>query len=93
MVRRDDEFSDVHRYILQLLAQELALVGRQHLELSPVCIARNIGYKDSDYVGRSCRELESYGLLRRADSGPYYSITETGKRYIAGKISFTEIEY
>lgn len=92
MVRRDDDLAEVHRYVLRLLAQELDLVGRSRLELSPTCIARNIGYRDNDYVGRSCRELTEYGLVERAEEGPYYRITEAGIAYVAGEIELEDLE-
>lgn len=91
MVGRDDQFVEVHRSILRLLAQDVDIVGRSHLELSPSCIARNIGYRDNDYVGRGCRELAQYGLLDRAEDGPYYSISEKGLAYVGGEINVEDI--
>lgn len=77
-----DELPNVQRYILRLLAHRLSLVGRTRLELSPVCIARNIGYKDNDYVGENCRLLVEAGMLEKADDGPYYSITDDGMAFV-----------
>lgn len=81
-----DDLSDVHRYTLQLLAQNLELIGRKHLELSPACIARNIGYADNDYVGEACRTLADLDMVERADDGPYYSITQRGLDYLSGDL-------
>lgn len=85
MPGQEDDFADVHRYVLQLLGQDLELIGRSHLELSAACIARNIGYRDNDYVAESCRDLVEYGLLERAQDAPYYSITDEGLAYLAGE--------
>lgn len=79
---REDDLPNVQRYILELLAQDLTLAGRSRLELSPVCIARNIGYKDNDYVGENCRLLVDAGLLAKSAEGPYYSITDDGLAFV-----------
>lgn len=92
MVRRNDDLAEVHRYVLQLLAQDLGLVGHSRLELSPTCITRNIGYRDNDYVGQSCRELAAYGLVERAEDGPYYRITDDGLAYVAGDLDLEDIQ-
>lgn len=82
MSGRETGLPNVQVYILELLARDLTLSGRSHLELSPVCIARNIGYKDNDYVGENCRLLVEAGLLAKADDGPYYSITDDGMAFV-----------
>lgn len=79
-----DDLPNVQRYILQFLAQDLSLGSHPRVELSPVCIARNIGYKDNDYVGENCRLLVEAGLLEKAEDGPYYAITDEGLAYVEG---------
>ena len=85
MPRGGNDLPNVQQYILELLAQDLSLAGRSRLELSPVCIARNIGYKDNDYVGENCRLLVRMGLLTKAEDGPYYSITDDGLAFVEGE--------
>lgn len=82
MSGRETGLPNVQMYILELLARDLTLSGQSYLELSPVCIARNIGYKDNDYVGENCRLLVDAGLLSKADDGPYYSITDDGLAFL-----------
>ena len=87
MSGQGSDLPNVQRYILRLLAQKLSLVERTYLELSPVCIARNIGYKDNDYVGENCRHLVTAGLLAKAEEGPYYSITDEGLAFVNSESS------
>lgn len=76
---------NVQRYILRLLAHNFRGVGQERPELSPVCIARNIGYKDNDYVGENCRLLVEAGFLEKSDDGPYYTITDEGEAFLASE--------
>lgn len=76
-------------YILQLLGQDLQLVGRDRLKLQPKNIAMNIGYKDSAYIGEMCRELWRRGMLKREGNG-FYSITDEGLAYLQGKKDINE---
>ena len=85
MSGREVDLPNVQWFILELLAQDLTLSGRSHVELSPVCIARNIGYKDNDYVGENCRLLVEAELLAKAEDGPYYSITDDGLAFVEGE--------
>lgn len=55
------------------------------LELSPACIARNIGYK-RNHTGNRCRLLAEVGLLDREEGG-YYSLTAHGRRTARGSMS------
>lgn len=43
------------------------------------------------YVGRRCRKLADYGLLRNIGNG-VYKLTETGVQYLAGKVDASELE-
>lgn len=85
MSGREADLPNVQWFILELLAQDITLPGRSRMELSPVCIARNIGYKDNDYVGENCRLLVEEGLLTKAEAGPYYSITDDGEAFVEGE--------
>jgi hypothetical protein len=85
------EPTDAHRYVLELLATEPNVEGTATFELSPVCIARNTGYRDQDHVSAVCRELDEVGLIDRTDSpGTYYRITWRGQAYLAGELRLTD---
>lgn len=93
MTSDEERLREVQRHILQLLGQDLNLIGRSHLQLSAGCIARNIGYSDNDYVARNCRELADMGLLERLENGyPYYRISDKGQSYLNGELTLSELE-
>jgi hypothetical protein len=79
--------TDAHRYVLELLGTEPSVDGSGRFELSPVCIARNTGYRDQDHVSAVCRELADADLITQTDSpGTYYRITWRGQAYVAGEL-------
>jgi hypothetical protein len=79
--------TDAHRYVLELLGSVPEVPMKDKFELSPVCIARNTGYRDHDHVSKVCRELENADLVRRTEStGTYYVITWRGQAYLAGEL-------
>lgn len=51
---------------------------------------RDLEYS-SEHVGRRCRTLERYGLLRKFGAG-VYSITDLGEDYLAGEIDAGDLE-
>ncbi|WP_231588003.1 hypothetical protein [Halostagnicola sp. A56] len=69
MTRSDDE-------ILEFLAKEGA--G------TPKMIGDAIG-SNSNYIGRRCRTLESYGLVNRPSRG-FYTLSEEGEQYLEGEL-------
>lgn len=74
--------------ILTVLGTPFDALNRT-LKLSPGCIAVNIDY-NNDYVGTRCRKLVQSGLLEK--DGQYYSITDKGKRYLAGELDPDDLE-
>jgi DNA-binding IclR family transcriptional regulator len=79
--------TDAHRFVLELLTSVPEVPMKDRFELSPVCIARNTGYRDHDHVSKVCRELESAGLVRQTDAtGTYYIVTWRGQAYLAGEL-------
>ena len=44
-----------------------------------------------NYVGRRCRKLTEYGLLRNIGNG-VYQITEDGGQYLAGELDASELQ-
>lgn len=61
----------------------LQTLYRSELWLSAPGLAVNTGY-NKEYVRKACKRLESDELLESDESrgGPYYRITDKGKRYV-----------
>lgn len=82
--------TDAHKYVLGLLKLSPPDESRSdRLRLSPECITRSLGYKNSDYLVRICRELQNEDLINREDPG-YYEITWRGRAYLEGEIEISE---
>jgi hypothetical protein len=93
MALEEDGPTDAHKYILQLLGTEPGFPGKDKLELSPSCIARSTGYKDSNHVAIVCRELADAGLIRKTEGkGTYYVITWRGQAYLEGELSLDGLD-
>ena len=91
MTLENDGPTDAHKYVLQLLATESGFSGRDKLELSPACIARSTGYKDSNHIGIVCRELAEENLIKKTEGqGTYYVITWRGRAYLEEEITLDE---
>lgn len=87
----DDGPTDAHKYVLQLLATEPKFPGKDKLELSPACITRSLGYKDSNHIAITCRELADEGLIKKTEGkGSYYVITWRGRAYLEGEIGLDD---
>ena len=87
MALEKDGPTDAHRAVLELLALETPESSRSDLmRLSPKCLARSAGYKDSTYIGQICRQLRDNELANREDPG-YYSITWQGRAYLEGELT------
>ncbi len=88
----EDGPTAAHLAVLELLALDVPSSSRtDRMRLSPKCIARSTGYKDSNHIGVVCRELEEFGLVSREDPG-YYSITWRGKAYLEGDLDASDLE-
>jgi hypothetical protein len=93
MALEEEGPTDAHKYVLQLLATEPGFPGKDKLELSPSCIARSTGYKDSNHVAIVCRELADAGLIKKTEGkGTYYVITWQGRAYLEGEMTLDEDE-
>ena len=73
----------------------LEFLAEYDLELPPKPLFRNlnrhghqIGYST---VRKRLGILEKHGLIREVSNGSYYEITETGRRYLEGQISPSEL--
>ena len=87
MALEDDGPTDAHKYVLQLLASETRFPGKEKLELSPACITRSLGYKDSNHIAIVCRELADNELIKKTEGkGTYYAITWRGRAYLEGEL-------
>ena len=80
------EPKDVEKAILGLLAET-------GLSLTPSNIAKNSGYSGG-YIRKECNRLASAGFLEKEDDGghPFYSVTETGRKYLAGDLEVGDLE-
>ena len=87
MAFEEDGPTDTHKYVLQLLATETRFPGKEKLELSPACITRSLGYKDSNHIAIVCRELADAELIKKGEGkGTCYVITWRGRAYLEGEI-------
>lgn len=75
------------RYAAKRISILSLLGGSQKLELTPNNTARNIDY-NNEYVSTRSKELAEHQLVERdvTSSDPFYSITDFGKKYLAGEI-------
>ncbi|RQG89342.1 hypothetical protein [Natrarchaeobius chitinivorans] len=81
-----------HLAVLELLEIDVPDSSRtDRLRLSPKCIAHSTGYKDSNYIGVVCRELEDVELVEKEEPG-YYSITWRGEAYLKGEVNADTLE-
>ena len=80
------EPKDVEKAILNLLTES-------GLSLTPSNIAKNTGYSGG-YIRKECNRMAELGLLEKEDEGghPFYSVTEKGRKYLAGKSGANELE-
>ena len=71
----------------------LGLLAETGLSLTPSNIAKNSGYS-SGYVRKECNRLASEKLLKKEDDGghPFYSVTEKGRKYLAGDLDASDLE-
>jgi len=92
MALEEDGPTDAHRAVLELLALDTPDSSRSDLmRLSPKCLTRSAGYKNSKYIGQICRELRDNELVEREDPG-YYSITWRGQAYLEGELTLDDDE-
>ncbi|MCU4975953.1 hypothetical protein OB955_25070 [Halobacteria archaeon AArc-m2/3/4] len=92
MPLEEDGPTAAHLAVLELLALDLPSSSRaDRMRLSPKCIARSAGYKDSNHIGVVCRDLQRAELVTREDPG-YYSITWRGKAYLEGELDASDLD-
>lgn len=83
----EDGPTDAHRHVLRLLSTKIEVPGREKIQLSPACIARNTGYQTNNYIGEVCRELAEFGFVKKMEGkGAYYAITYRGQAYLKGDL-------
>lgn len=75
-MERVEDWSPIHYAVLEFFSNH-------DITVRPVSLAKNIDYT-RNYVGQTCRELASIGLLVREDQ--FYSLTDKGRRFLDGDL-------
>lgn len=70
---------------------EILLFFEEHdIFVSPKVLGANIDY-DRQYTSKRCRKLMDEGILQKDESG-LYTLTEKGRRFLAGDLDASELE-